>query len=330
LRKHAPTMARHDKRGRPTIVTSEAGPGDAAERERRLLLARALLFVRDEQSCRACLRQLDDYVPAQLVGEEYRSRFPDVGVHLDACPECAEAYAAAHHPRSRYTRPSSFCVEARKWGERAASKQRAASARLFSAPHIPEAGRRPHPGSTGTCPHAAGYRAAATGAGWLDNRRSVLQSAGEATGQGASSRCAHAPTGRALALPKARRTRPRRRRNGRRGRGPRPRNSGGVCWLAAAASGTSATEPTSVANPWGSSINRRLANRSKTAMKSASAVCSPAPGRTDTPARTVHVASQPGRRLRDGGSAADDDDHYADQPRSAGRGTAPSCCFWAL
>lgn len=47
----------------------------------------------DGESCQTCLKQLDDYITAQLAGEDYLDGFPEVAVHLDACPQCAGAYA---------------------------------------------------------------------------------------------------------------------------------------------------------------------------------------------------------------------------------------------
>ena len=39
------------------------------------------------------LDQLDDYIAAQLASEAYLARFSDVAIHLDACLDCADAYA---------------------------------------------------------------------------------------------------------------------------------------------------------------------------------------------------------------------------------------------
>jgi hypothetical protein len=47
----------------------------------------------DAAACRVCLSRLDEYVATQLADEDYVARFPDVVVHLDACPDCADAYA---------------------------------------------------------------------------------------------------------------------------------------------------------------------------------------------------------------------------------------------
>jgi len=39
------------------------------------------------------LKQLDDYVAAQIAGDDYLARFTNVAFHLDACVQCADAYA---------------------------------------------------------------------------------------------------------------------------------------------------------------------------------------------------------------------------------------------
>jgi hypothetical protein len=56
-------------------------------------LIRALRSKPDNKACQACLSQLDEYIAAQLAGEDYVARFAHVAVHLDACPDCAGAYA---------------------------------------------------------------------------------------------------------------------------------------------------------------------------------------------------------------------------------------------
>lgn len=66
-------------------------PGSEEAGQARLL--RALRSGPNDAACQDCLDQLDEYVAAQLAGEDYRARFPEVAVHLDACPDCAEAYA---------------------------------------------------------------------------------------------------------------------------------------------------------------------------------------------------------------------------------------------
>ncbi|MCI0441323.1 MAG: hypothetical protein L0177_19655, partial [Chloroflexi bacterium] len=70
-------------------VTSGSGNGE----DRRARLVKALLFQPDHAACQACLDRLDEYVAAQLAGVDYRARFPEVALHLDACLDCAGAYA---------------------------------------------------------------------------------------------------------------------------------------------------------------------------------------------------------------------------------------------
>ncbi|MCI0397404.1 MAG: hypothetical protein L0332_29480 [Chloroflexi bacterium] len=47
----------------------------------------------DEATHQAALGQLADYVAAQLAGQDILALYPEVAGHLDACPECAGAYA---------------------------------------------------------------------------------------------------------------------------------------------------------------------------------------------------------------------------------------------
>ncbi len=56
-------------------------------------LIRALRSKPDDEACQACLSQLDEYIAAQLAGEDYAARFANVAAHLDACLDCAGAYA---------------------------------------------------------------------------------------------------------------------------------------------------------------------------------------------------------------------------------------------
>src|SRR5512145_1594603 len=61
--------------------------------DRRTLLAQALRLSQNEEACQQCLSQLDDYISAQLGGEDYLAGWPEVAAHLDGCLSCAEAYA---------------------------------------------------------------------------------------------------------------------------------------------------------------------------------------------------------------------------------------------
>jgi hypothetical protein len=72
-------------------MTTGAGRKNAEERWR--LLVKALRSRPDDAACLACLDRLDEYMAAQLAGQDYTAHFPDVAVHLDACPDCAGAYA---------------------------------------------------------------------------------------------------------------------------------------------------------------------------------------------------------------------------------------------
>jgi hypothetical protein len=60
---------------------------------RRTLLAQALQLSQNEEACQRCLSRLDDYITAQLSGEDYLAGWPEVAAHLDGCLRCAEAYA---------------------------------------------------------------------------------------------------------------------------------------------------------------------------------------------------------------------------------------------
>lgn len=46
--------------------------------------------------CQRCQQQLDEYVTAQLNGRHVRAEFPWVARHLDACVDCAHAYALVY------------------------------------------------------------------------------------------------------------------------------------------------------------------------------------------------------------------------------------------
>lgn len=71
-------------------MTGRRGLGNEETRLERL---RRVLQTPAAEACEACLRRLDDYIAAQLAGDAYLEQYPDVAVHLDACVECAGAYA---------------------------------------------------------------------------------------------------------------------------------------------------------------------------------------------------------------------------------------------
>jgi hypothetical protein len=61
--------------------------------KRWFFLLEALRATPNETTCQTCLGKLNDYVAAQLAGEDALSLYPDVAVHLDTCLDCAGAYA---------------------------------------------------------------------------------------------------------------------------------------------------------------------------------------------------------------------------------------------
>ena len=62
------------------------------DRERRELVRRLLGPGRPELGCEACFELLDDYVDAELRGEDADAAVPGMGAHLDGCPACREDY----------------------------------------------------------------------------------------------------------------------------------------------------------------------------------------------------------------------------------------------
>lgn len=61
-----------------------------------------------EAACAHCLAHLDDYVQAQLNGRSYRTDYPTIAPHLDACEECATSYAHLYtllHAEQRHALP---------------------------------------------------------------------------------------------------------------------------------------------------------------------------------------------------------------------------------
>jgi hypothetical protein len=73
------------------IMADKASFKNEAGGQRRLM--RALRSKPNDEACQACLSQLDEYIAAQLAGEDYVARFANVAAHLDACLDCAGAYA---------------------------------------------------------------------------------------------------------------------------------------------------------------------------------------------------------------------------------------------
>jgi hypothetical protein len=69
----------------------------ANEQARRL--ARVIVAQHDQTTCDACLDQLEEYISAQLAGEDYTVLFPAVAPHLDSCAACAKSYALLYEVR---------------------------------------------------------------------------------------------------------------------------------------------------------------------------------------------------------------------------------------
>ena len=55
-----------------------------------MLIARLLGPAGPEVSCEACFEQLDEYVEAELRGEDAEARVPGMRAHLEGCPACHE------------------------------------------------------------------------------------------------------------------------------------------------------------------------------------------------------------------------------------------------
>jgi hypothetical protein len=73
-------------------MTQENSLGGAGARHHQLRqLLRSVLP--PESECAAYLPRLASYVDAQLAGEDYLSRYPDIAIHLDTCLACADSYA---------------------------------------------------------------------------------------------------------------------------------------------------------------------------------------------------------------------------------------------
>jgi hypothetical protein len=72
-------------------------PGFENEENRRLLLLSALRAEVDEEACSRCLNELDAYIAAQIAGQDCLIDFPETAWHLDACLDCAEAYARLYN-----------------------------------------------------------------------------------------------------------------------------------------------------------------------------------------------------------------------------------------
>ena len=56
----------------------------------RDLLARLLGPEGPEVTCEECFELLDQYVDAEIAGEDADARLPGMGAHLEGCPACRE------------------------------------------------------------------------------------------------------------------------------------------------------------------------------------------------------------------------------------------------
>jgi anti-sigma factor RsiW len=59
-----------------------------------MLIARLLGPAGPEVSCETCFEHLDEYVEAELRGEDAEARVPGMRAHLDGCPACREDHAS--------------------------------------------------------------------------------------------------------------------------------------------------------------------------------------------------------------------------------------------
>jgi hypothetical protein len=62
------------------------------ERRSDELVARLLGPAGPEVGCDACFDQLDEYVDAELAGEDTEARHPGMTAHFEGCPACREEY----------------------------------------------------------------------------------------------------------------------------------------------------------------------------------------------------------------------------------------------
>jgi anti-sigma factor RsiW len=59
-----------------------------------MLIARLLGPHGPEVSCEECFERLDEYVDAELRGEDADARLPGLRAHLEGCPACREDHAS--------------------------------------------------------------------------------------------------------------------------------------------------------------------------------------------------------------------------------------------
>lgn len=79
-------------------MDDESKMGDVETQRRRLL--KVLYSEANDEECARCLSGIDEYVTAQLAGEDYLSNFADIALHLDRCMSCAATYARLYELES--------------------------------------------------------------------------------------------------------------------------------------------------------------------------------------------------------------------------------------
>ena len=55
-----------------------------------MTIDRLLGPVEPEVTCEECFELLDQYVDAEIAGEDADARLPGMGAHLEGCPACRE------------------------------------------------------------------------------------------------------------------------------------------------------------------------------------------------------------------------------------------------
>jgi anti-sigma factor RsiW len=66
----------------------------SAHDPQRELVAKLLGPAGPEVSCEECFERLDEYVDAELRGEDADARLPGLRAHLEGCPACREDHAS--------------------------------------------------------------------------------------------------------------------------------------------------------------------------------------------------------------------------------------------
>jgi len=68
-------------------------PSLGTRAERRSKLTRVLQSTHTDEDCDTCISNLDNYIAAQLAGDDYLTLLPDVALHLDSCINCSKIYS---------------------------------------------------------------------------------------------------------------------------------------------------------------------------------------------------------------------------------------------